>query len=184
MSSDNPMIPGRSVFEARLYDDEFLADVARIRALQPGSLEELEQGTHIAELIDKYGIPSWFSEVLAHYIESDSEVDWSLAINPVKVSTTEHGGVVLRLAHDIKKTQFKRYINDFFDEEIKPLLNRVASERRQRHSAPYYPREHQKAQRLHKNKQKLGLDTNAIALRANVSARTVSRAVQQNKKKK
>lgn len=182
--ADKHAVSGYSIFEACLYNDEFLKDVAQIRLLASGSIEELEHGTHIAELIDKYDIPSWFSDMLAHYIESDDEVDWSLARSPVRVETTEHGGVVLYLAHDIKKTQFKQYIEASFSKDIEPLLDQLASRRRGRHSAPYYPQKHQEARHLHENKQKLGLDTNGIARAAEVSARTVSRAVQQNKKKK
>lgn len=183
MTKDISKIPGKNVFEACLYDDSFLADVAQIRALKSGSIEELAQGTHTAQLIDKYGIPSWFMDMLHHYIESDDEIDWSLVRMPVRVEKTE-GGVVLRLSHDVKQTQLKQYISDYFRQDIKPLLDEVAGERRKRHSAPYYPAQHQKAQRLHEARKKLAINNEAIAQKSHIGSRTVSRAVQQNKKKK
>ncbi len=181
MTKDISKIPGKNVFEACIYDDDFLADIAQIRALKPGSIEELMNGVHIAKLTDKYGIPSWFMKVLQHYIETN-EIDWALVNTPVRVIQGEGGGVGLYLSHDIKQGQLKQYIDDHFKEDIKPLLEKLASERRKRHSAPYFPDKHQLAQQLHRDKKNLRLDNNGIARLAQMSTRTVSRATKRDKK--
>jgi len=167
-------IRGIKRLQVLLNSKQFLAEIERIRAM-----DEFQRITEVPKLLQKYGLLSKYSDVVGEYIESGGALDTKLVREPVTITKTDTGRLLLVLSHDITQADLIKFINTHWASDIEPAL--PGHGHRKRQEVPSIGRD-ERIYEMYLRKKEFGLTNQGVAIRNNVSLSHVTRVVRQYKK--